>query len=304
MVAKPRPWTRPASSSSAADDASMPAPVTPRTTIPAAPPTTAGGIEPTTEPGGPEPTPDGKPDPGEDRAPTPIDWPSPPDVGNGPPAMRSAALPARPAPSVARRARNSGVLASSVPRPLLPAAPAPIALVAHGGGAAQSRGGLRWASASSTGDPGGPGRALSFASGGPCCVATKAAEAVASAAGRSSAADADATAADADASTAGRSSAPRACAASRRAQSWNVGQTGNALDRQYASWCARARGPGVASAKHRCRWSGLVARASRSSSNATNGQADAPSTLGNPRSVIVRMILGRGVRERCLFAIA
>ena len=38
--------------------------------------------------------------------------------------------------------------------------------------------------------------------------------------------------------------APRACAASRRAQSWNVGQTGNALDRQYASWCATARGAG------------------------------------------------------------
>ena len=30
----------------------------------------------------------------------------------------------------------------------------------------------------------------------------------------------------------GRSPSPRACAASRRAQSWNVGQTGNALDRQ------------------------------------------------------------------------
>ena len=41
---------------------------------------------------------------------------------------------------------------------------------------------------------------------------------------------------------------PRACAASRRAQSWNVGQTGKALDRQYASWCAKARGDGTSSA--------------------------------------------------------
>ena len=37
----------------------------------------------------------------------------------------------------------------------------------------------------------------------------------------------------------------RARAASRRAQSWNVGQTGNALERQYASWWARARGAGA-----------------------------------------------------------
>ena len=46
----------------------------------------------------------------------------------------------------------------------------------------------------------------------------------------------------------GRSPSPRACAASRRAQSWNVGQTGNALERQYASWCAAARGDGTSSA--------------------------------------------------------
>ena len=54
------------------------------------------------------------------------------------------------------------------------------------------------------------------------------------------AAAAEAAAAAADAS--------RARAASRRAQSWNVGQTGNALERQYASWWARARGAGRASA--------------------------------------------------------
>ena len=36
----------------------------------------------------------------------------------------------------------------------------------------------------------------------------------------------------------------RAAAASRRAQSWNVGQTGNADERQYASWWASARGAG------------------------------------------------------------
>ena len=41
---------------------------------------------------------------------------------------------------------------------------------------------------------------------------------------------------------------PRDRAASRRAQSWNVGQTGNALERQYASWWASARGAGRASA--------------------------------------------------------
>ena len=86
--------------------------------------------------------------------------------------------------------------------------------------------------------------------------------------------------------------APRACAASRRAQSWNVGQTGNALDRQYASWCATARGAGGDSAKQRCRWSGLVDRPSRSSPKATNGQAGAPSMLGSPRSVIRAMIPG------------
>ena len=37
-------------------------------------------------------------------------------------------------------------------------------------------------------------------------------------------------------------------AASRRAQSWNVGQTGKALERQYASWWASARGAGRVSA--------------------------------------------------------
>ena len=40
----------------------------------------------------------------------------------------------------------------------------------------------------------------------------------------------------------------RAIAASRRAQSWNVGHTGNAEERQYASWCAAARGAGRGSA--------------------------------------------------------
>src|SRR5262245_51242717 len=40
----------------------------------------------------------------------------------------------------------------------------------------------------------------------------------------------------------------RDLAASRLAQSWKVGQTGNADERQYASWCARARGAGFDSA--------------------------------------------------------
>jgi hypothetical protein len=42
--------------------------------------------------------------------------------------------------------------------------------------------------------------------------------------------------------------ASRDRAASRRAQSWNVGQTGKALERQYASWWASARGAGWTSA--------------------------------------------------------
>ena len=50
---------------------------------------------------------------------------------------------------------------------------------------------------------------------------------------------------DGDRRPLGRRSAARdACAASRRAQSWKVGQTGNARERQYASWWARARGAG------------------------------------------------------------
>src|SRR5262249_22500694 len=83
--------------------------------------------------------------------------------------------------------------------------------------------------------------------------------------------------------------AARACAASRRAQSWNVGHTGNALERQYASWWASARGAGVTSAKQRWRWSGLDDRSSRSSSNAMKGQAGGPSPV-IPRSLIVPMV--------------
>ena len=45
----------------------------------------------------------------------------------------------------------------------------------------------------------------------------------------------------------------RAAAASRRAQSWNAGQTGNADARQYACWWASARGAGIDSAKQRWR---------------------------------------------------
>ena len=41
---------------------------------------------------------------------------------------------------------------------------------------------------------------------------------------------------------------PRDRAASRRAQSWNVGQTGNEPERQYASWWAKALGAGGESA--------------------------------------------------------
>ena len=62
--------------------------------------------------------------------------------------------------------------------------------------------------------------------------------------------------------------------------------------------CATARGAGGDSAKQRCRWSGLVERPSRSSPNATNGQAGAPSMLGSPRSVIRAMIPGPFISTR------
>ena len=65
----------------------------------------------------------------------------PADAGGGPPASRSAGLPARPWPSTALAARNS--LATSGGAPAVPGLdPAPVPL-AHGGGAAQSRGGFR-----------------------------------------------------------------------------------------------------------------------------------------------------------------
>ncbi len=41
---------------------------------------------------------------------------------------------------------------------------------------------------------------------------------------------------------------PTTRAASRRAQSWNVGQAANDADRQYSRWCAIARGAGSGSA--------------------------------------------------------
>ena len=149
----------------------------------------------------------------------------PADEGGGAPASRSAALPARPWPSTDRPGRNSdphGSLRHAARRapaasPAAPAAPArpraPAAPAAHGGGAAQSRGGFRrtGGSAGSRGGGGGPGRRRTghprCRRPGPRSVPSRP-----------------------------RSPAPRACAASRRAQSWKVGQTGNALDRQYASW--------------------------------------------------------------------
>ena len=194
--------------------------------------------------------------------------------GGGAPASRSAALPARPWPSVVRvqeelgRRRLRGPGADSAgARCTGSARGAPAAPAAHGGGAAQSRGGFR-RTGGSVGSGGGGGPSSSRPSS------------MAAAAGTALGA------------VSARSPAPRACAASRRAQSWNVGQTGNALDRQYASWCATARGAGGDSAKQRCRWSGLVDRPSRSSPKATNGQAGAPSMLGSPRSVIRAMIPG------------
>ncbi len=66
--------------------------------------------------------------------------PGVPAAGRGaPPASRSAALPARPSPATERSARKSGDPTCSNGRTWDPA----LAGVAHGGGAAQSRGGFR-----------------------------------------------------------------------------------------------------------------------------------------------------------------
>jgi hypothetical protein len=210
--------------------------------------------------------------------------------GSWPLARRSAALPARPRPS-----SGTGLCSGSSPRrppgsvappaaapPAAPAAPA-----AHGGGAAQSRGGFR-RGRSSMGTSRGAPHTSSFGSSpspGPSP----------SAGSSSGASDPAALIPAAEAPAAGTWPG-RACAASRRAQSWNVGQTGNADERQYASWCANARGAGTASAKQRWRWSGRSARSSRSSSNATKGQVDDPSALGSPRSDIGSMIPARDGR--------
>ena len=192
---------------------------------------------------------------------TPVESPAPeppptPLVGAGPPASasrtdggvmfsepplasRSAGLPARPRPSWPRRPRKS-IASSSSSMARAPAAPIP---VAHGGGAAQSRGGFR-RGVDSTGPsgagfeprhssaespPASPGRAVDAAY--PAAAAVAAPDVAAPRPGPASA-----------------SPAARARADSRRAQSWNVGHTGNALERQYASWWARARGAGWTSA--------------------------------------------------------
>src|SRR5829696_3005637 len=159
-------------------------------------------------------------------------------AGSGP-ARRSAALPAsprpsggisRPAPPAATPAPNAAAdraasdaassppaaIPAAPPPPDAAAAPAPPAAPAHGGGAAQSRGWFRRAPSpsisSSTRYPsrssGGIGRLMGGSGSTSRVVAA----------------------------------AGRAAAASRLAQSWKVGQTGNAEDRQYASWWASARG--------------------------------------------------------------
>ena len=82
----------------------------------------------------------------------------------------------------------------------------------------------------------------------------RSADAAAAAAGATAAASADAAAPAAAAPPADAApTGPSERAASLRAHSWNTGQTGNALDRQYASWWARARGAGGESAKQRWR---------------------------------------------------
>ena len=136
------------------------------------------------------------------------------------PPARSAALPARPWPSTVRpRPSRSAPGVGRLPEP----ARRP-RLVAHGGGAAQSRGGLRLDRAASA------GRRRPARVG----VLVDSCRRWSSTAWRSSGRPRPRR----GRGRLGRSPAPRACAASRRAQSWNVGQTGNALDRQYASWCA------------------------------------------------------------------
>ena len=167
-------------------------------------------------------------------------------TGGGPPASRSAALPARPWPSEPRLARKSGAspgdparLAVSPAAPVAPATPvapaAPDEPPAHGGGAAQSRGGFRRASSSSA------SRSEAPASPGPSSEARAAST---SATGL----EAEATMAPPTPASPTVPATDRACAASRRAQAWNVGQTGKALERQYASWWASARAAGRTSA--------------------------------------------------------
>src|SRR5262249_12473649 len=139
-------------------------------------------------------------------------------LGGAPPASWSAALPARPWPGSADRLpRNGG--GSTSPAPF--DAPSPEA--SHGGGADQSRGGLRW-----TGGCSGPGVAAG--------VGTRSSRASRSPPSACSAAAATAAVAAPAAAAGLAGELPLARAASRRAQSWNVGQTGKALERQYASW--------------------------------------------------------------------
>ena len=104
-----------------------------------------------------------------------------------------------------------------------------VAEASHGGGADQSRGGFRWTSAAVPG--------LGVAMAGPSDSSGVAVPG-SPGSGRSttSAVPAAEAAAIAPETAAGLAAAlPLARAASRRAQSWNVGQTGNALERQYAS---------------------------------------------------------------------
>ena len=166
-------------------------------------------------------------------------------AGGGPPASRSAPLPASPRPSELRLARKSGGSPDDTERLAATAATA-AAPGAQGGGAAQSRGGFRDTGSSSESSGGSAGSSP-----------TSSAQGCGSPSGPGSAAPVGAPADDAAAPVGAPaddppaddvSAADRACAASRRAQAWNVGQTGNALERQYASWWASARADGRTSA--------------------------------------------------------
>ena len=130
--------------------------------------------------------------------------------------------PAWPAPDDLEGWRALQQAREAARMPAADAAVAPPDPDAHGGGAAQSRGGLRRGRSSM----GGSGWGWLHRSSGASSSASPTAAPTAAPAAPAAAGSAPSSSATAPGT---------ACAASRRAQSWNVGQTGNAEERQYAS---------------------------------------------------------------------